>query len=148
MNEELQSTNEELQTINDEAREHGDQLGELNGFLESILTSLRSAVAVVDRDLQVRKWSHRAEDMWGLRQDEALHKNFLNLDIGLPVDRLKVPIRACLARESEFLDVMLEATNRRGRAVQVRVTCTPLATGPTDQPRGVILLMEEADGRA
>jgi two-component system, chemotaxis family, CheB/CheR fusion protein len=144
MNEELQSTNEELQTINDEARERGDQLGELNGFLESILTSLRSAVAVVDRDLQIRKWSRRAEDMWGLRQDEALHKNFLNLDIGLPVDRLRAPIRACLARESEFLDVTLEATNRRGRPVQVRVTCTPLATGPADQARGVILLMEEA----
>ena len=88
MNEELQSTNEELQTINEEARERSDQLGELNGFLESILTSLRSAVAVVDRDLHVRKWSRRAEDLWGLRADEVLQKNFLNLDIGLPVDRL------------------------------------------------------------
>jgi two-component system CheB/CheR fusion protein len=144
MNEELQSTNEELQTINDEARERGDQLGELNTFLESILTSLRSAVAVVDRDLHVRKWSRRAEDMWGLRQDEALHKNFLNLDIGLPVDQLRSPIRACLARESEFLDVILEATNRRGRPVQVRVTCTALASGAADQARGVILLMEES----
>jgi two-component system CheB/CheR fusion protein len=144
MNEELQSTNEELQTINDEARERSDQLGELNGFLESILTSLRSAVAVVDRDLHIRKWSRRAEDMWGLRQDEVLHKNFLNLDIGLPVDRLRAPIRACLARESEFLDVTLEATNRRGRPMQVRVTCTPLASGAADQARGVILLMEEA----
>jgi two-component system, chemotaxis family, CheB/CheR fusion protein len=143
MNEELQSTNEELQTINDEARERSDQVGELNGFLESILTSLRSAVAVVDRDLHIRKWSRRAEDMWGLRQDEALHKNFLNLDIGLPVDRLRAPIRACLARESEFLDVTLDATNRRGRPVQVRVTCTPLATGAADPARGVILLMEE-----
>ena len=144
MNEELQSTNEELQTINDEARERSDQLGELNGFLESILTSLRSAVAVVDRDLHIRKWSRRAEDLWGLRQDEVLHKNFLNLDIGLPVDRLRAPIRACLARESEFLDVTLDATNRRGRPVQVHVTCTPLATAarPT-QARGVILLMEE-----
>jgi two-component system CheB/CheR fusion protein len=147
MNEELQSTNEELQALNQVAHERGDQMGELNGFLESILTSLRGAVAVVDRDLHVRKWSHRAEDMWGLRQDEVLHKNFLNLDIGLPVERLKAPIRACLAREAEYLDLTLEATNRRGRPVQVRVACTPLATGAADEPRGVILLMEESDGR-
>jgi two-component system CheB/CheR fusion protein len=99
---------------------------------------------VVDRDLQIRKWSRRAEDMWGLRQDEVLHKNFLNLDIGLPVDRLKAPIRACLARESEFLDVTVEATNRRGQPVQVHVTCTPLAGGAAEQARGVILFMEEA----
>jgi two-component system CheB/CheR fusion protein len=148
MNEELQSTNEELQTINEEARDRGDQLGELNGFLESILTSLRSAVAVVDRDLQVRKWSRRAEDMWGLRSDEVVQKNFLNLDIGLPVDRLRAPIRACLAGEAEFLDLSLDATNRRGRPVQVRVSCTPLRGGVTAEPRGVILLMEETDGRA
>ncbi len=64
MNEELQSMNEELQTINEEARDRGDELGETNLFLESILTSLRSAVAVVDRDVRVRKWSRRAEDLW------------------------------------------------------------------------------------
>jgi len=148
MNEELQSTNEELQTINEEARDRGEQLGELNGFLESILTSLRSAVAVVDRDLQVRKWSRRAEDMWGLRSDEVVRKNFLNLDIGLPVDRLRAPIRACLAGEAEFLDLSLDATNRRGRPVQVRVSCTPLRASVSAEPRGVILLMEETDGRA
>jgi hypothetical protein len=42
---------------------------------------------------------------------------------------------------------MLDATNRRGGAVKVRVTCSPLATGPVDDSRGVILLMEELDGR-
>jgi two-component system, chemotaxis family, CheB/CheR fusion protein len=146
MNEELQSTNEELQTINEEARDRGDELGELNTFLESILTSLRSGVAVVDRDLQVRKWSRRAEEMWGLRADEALHKNFLNLDIGLPVDRLRAPIRGCLANDSEVQDLTLDATNRRGRPIKVRVTCTPLGTGPDQGSRGVILLMEELDG--
>jgi two-component system CheB/CheR fusion protein len=147
MNEELQSTNEELQTINEEARDRGDELGELNTFLESILTSLRSAVAVVDRDLHVRKWSRRAEDMWGLRSEEVLRKNFLNLDIGLPVERLRAPIRACLAREADFLDLTLDATNRRGRPVQVRVTCTPMAAASAEDARGVILLMEELDGR-
>ncbi len=76
-----------------------------------------------------------------------MRKNFLNLDIGLPVDRLRAPIRACLAGESDFLDLSLDATNRRGRPIQVRVTCTPLAAGATAEPRGVILLMEETDGR-
>lgn len=147
MNEELQSTNEELQTINEEARERGDQLGELNGFLESVLTSLRSAVAVVDRDLHVRKWSRRAEDLWGLRSDEVLQKNFLNLDIGLPVERLRSAIRSCLAGDAEVLDVSLDATNRRGRPTQVRVTCTPLTAPPAKDSRGVILMMEELDGR-
>jgi two-component system CheB/CheR fusion protein len=146
MNEELQSTNEELQTINEEARDRGDQLAELNAFLESILTSLKSAVAVVDRDLHVRKWSRRAEDLWGLRADEVLLKNFLNLDIGLPVDRLRAPIRACLSGEADYTDLVFEAVNRRGRPVQVRVSCTPLSAPTSGETLGVILLMEETDG--
>jgi two-component system CheB/CheR fusion protein len=146
MNEELQSTNEELQTINEEARDRTDRVGELNTFLEAILTSLRNAVAVVDRDLHVRKWSRRAEDLWGLRADEVLGKNFLNLDIGLPVEQLRAPMRSCLGGEREFLDLTLDTTTRRGRPARVRVTCTPMASSRADGPSGVILLMEELDG--
>ena len=86
MNEELQSTNDELQTINDELRERTAELDDANAFLEAILTSLRAGVAVVDRDLQVQVWNQRAEDLWGLRRDEAVGQHFLNLDIGLPTD--------------------------------------------------------------
>jgi two-component system CheB/CheR fusion protein len=145
MNEELQSTNEELQAINVEVKERSDELSDLNAFLESIFTSLRGGVAVVDRDLQVRKWNSRAEDMWGLRGDEAVHKNFLNLDIGLPTDQLRAPIRNSLAGEPE--EVVLDATNRRGNPVRLKVTCTPLVSPTKQTVSGVILLMEPVDGR-
>ncbi len=147
MNEELQSTNEELQTINQEARERGNQLSLLNAFLESILTSLRGGVVMLDRDLYIQKWNRRAEDLWGLRPEEVQSKNFLNLDIGLPVDQLKGPIRACLASDSEFMEVVLDATNRRGKPMQVKVTCTQLVDPKGGDPQGVILLMEETDGK-
>jgi two-component system, chemotaxis family, CheB/CheR fusion protein len=145
MNEELQSTNEELQSLNDEARERTDRMADLNAFLESILRGLRSAVVVVDRDLHVRQWNHHAEEMWGLRADEVLQRNFLNLDSGLPVEQLRAPIRACLQGESEHLQVLVEATNRRGRSIRVRVTCTPLTAG-LPEVRGVILLLDEVEG--
>ncbi len=143
MNEELQSTNEELQTINDEVRDRNDQVMELNSFLESILTSLRGAVVMLDRDLQIHKWNHRAEDMWGLRAEEVLQRNFLNLDIGLPVEQLKTPVKTCLAREAEFLELELDGTNRRGKPIRVKVTCTQLSSPDGGEPAGVILVMEE-----
>ena len=144
-NEELQSTNEELQALNDEARERGDEMSDLNAFLESILRGLRNGVVVVDQDLHIRKWNHHAEEMWGLRADEVLGRNFLNLDSGLPVEQLRAPIRACLQGESEHLQILVQATNRRGRSVQVRVTCTPLTASLPDV-RGVILLLDEVGG--
>lgn len=147
MNQELQSTNVELQATNQAARDRGNQLGRVNGFLESILTSLRGGVVMLDQDLRIQKWNHRAEDLWGLRPEEVQGRNFLNLDIGLPVDQLKGPIRACLASESEFTEVVLDATNRRGRPMRVKVTCTRLADPNGGDPQGVILLMEETDAK-
>lgn len=143
MNEELQSANEELQTINEELRHRTDELNQVNAYLESILTSLRSAVVVVDHDLRIQVWSSRAEDLWGLRPSEVEGKNFLALDIGLPVEQLKASLRACLAQEGEFFMTQLTATNRRGKTIQCRVICTPLHGVDKEQAQGVILLMED-----
>lgn len=143
MNEELQSTNEELSTVNDELQRRSEELNQSNAFLESILTSLQGGVLVVDRDLYVQIWNHKAEDLWGLRSEEAIGQNFLNLDIGLPVEQLRQPIRTCLSGlPHSFTETILQAINRRGRSIQCRITCTPLIGGQ-GQVQGVILLMEE-----
>jgi two-component system, chemotaxis family, CheB/CheR fusion protein len=143
MNEELQSTNEELETINDELRSRTDDLHEVNAFLESILSSFHAGVAVVDADLVVQAWNDRAADMWGLRQDEVAGQHLLNLDIGLSVGALRDPLRASLGGEPQR-ELVLEATNRRGRAISCAVTISPLR-GSNDEARGAIILMEERE---
>ena len=143
MNEELQSTNEELQTMNDELRQRSDELNQVNSFLESILTSLRGAVVVVDADLNVLVWNRAAEELWGLREDEVRGKHVLGLDIGLPTERLKQPTRACLAGETDHITVEVDAVNRRGRPLRCHVSVTPLLTR-AQVIHGAILVMEEA----
>jgi len=143
MNEELQSANEELQTMNDELRQRSDELNQVNAFLQSILSGFRGSVVVLDKDMKVLVWSHRAEDAWGLRTEEATGKQFLNLDIGLPVMVLRQPLRDCLAG-TPSTTVTVDAVNRRGRPIRCEVTCTPLeGVDGVDGPRGVILMMEE-----
>jgi two-component system, chemotaxis family, CheB/CheR fusion protein len=145
MNEELQSTNEELHTLNDELRERSEELNRVNGFLESILTSLRGAVVVLDTDLRILVWNHRAQDMWGLRRDEVVGSNFLALDTGLPVEKLKHPIRAAITSDEPYVELDLAATTRRGRGIVCHVTCTRMV-GSNGSPRGVILVIEERQG--
>ncbi len=142
MNEELQSTNEELQTMNEELRQRSDELNQVNTFLESILTSLRAGVVVLSRDLQILIWNRKAEDMWGLRFDEVFSKQLISLDIGLPIEPLIQPLRAIITGESENHEVVLNAINRRGRAIGCEVICTPLQTSGS-HIQGVILLMEQ-----
>jgi two-component system CheB/CheR fusion protein len=142
MNEELQSTNEELQTINDELRLRGDELNAANAFLQSVMTSLRGGVAVVDRELRLLAWSRHAEELWGLRLGEVSGQHLLNLDIGLPVERLRPALKACLSGDSAIEQVVVDAVNRRGKTIRCTVTCTPLMGGQ-NEVRGAILLMEE-----
>jgi two-component system CheB/CheR fusion protein len=147
MNEELQSTNEELQTMNDELGQRGEDLNSSNAFLESVLTSFRGGVAVVDLELRVLAWNNQAEELWGLREAEANGKHLLNLDIGLPVDRLKPALKRCFNGDSDGRSITLDAVNRRGRSIRCEVSCTPLL-GPGDDVRGAILVMAEStDGR-
>jgi two-component system CheB/CheR fusion protein len=141
MNEELQSMNDELQATNEELRERTTEISSLNHFMESILGSLGAAVVVLDREMRVQVWNRQAEDLWGLREDETIGKHFLNLDSGLPTEQLKPLIRQVMFDGSASGELVVGAVNRRGRAVELRVTATPLMSGG-DEPSGALLLME------
>ena len=142
MNEELQSTNEELQTINDELRTRSMDADVLNAYLESVFSSLRSGVVVVDRDYRIRVWNRRAEDLWGVRTDEVIGAPFLSLDIGLPVAELAQPIRDVMSGEKLALAKTIRSTTRRGKAIECHVSVTPLAAAEGGSA-GVILLMDD-----
>jgi two-component system CheB/CheR fusion protein len=141
MNEELQSTNDELQTINDTLRDRTVELDEVNDFLESILTSIRAGVIVVDTEMRILAWNRGAEDLWGLRQEEARGEHLLNIDIGLPLPELRPAVRQALSDASYDTTLQLQAVNRRGRQIEVRVVCGSLRT-PAGLIQGAILLME------
>jgi len=144
MNEELQATNEELETINDELQQRSDELNDLNVFLEAVLASFASAVVVVDRELRITAWNDAARELWGLRSSEVHGQHLLNLDIGLPVDKLRSPIRAVLAGD-DGKELSLDAVNRRGKTIRVSTRFAPLTSNGSDV-RGAIVMMETSDG--
>ncbi|KJH72711.1 CheR family methyltransferase [Aliterella atlantica] len=141
MNEELQSSNEELQTMNEELRLRSDDLNQANAFLESVLSCLHSGVIVINRDLQIEIWNHQAENLWGLRHEEVQGQHLMNLNIGLPVEQLRQPLRSCLTGEEKNIVVNVVAIDRRGRTIQCNISCNPLYSA-TKEIRGAILFME------
>ncbi len=137
MNEELQSMNDELQVSNDELRERTTQISELNEFMRSILGSLEAGVVVLDEELRVQVWNQRMEELWGVRNDEAMEQFLFNLDIGLPVEDLRPTLRQVLSEEGSDQPVQLvRAINRRGRSIDVQVTISRCATATTRRPPG------------
>jgi two-component system CheB/CheR fusion protein len=144
MNEELQSTNDELRVINDQIHVRSEELDRVSAYFESVLTSLRAAVVVLDRDLRVALWSDKAQDLWGLRPEEAHGESFLALDIGLPVALLEGILHEGLTGRAPSQEKVVDGINRLGKPVRCLVSCTTLRRG--NQTHGIVLLMEEAGG--
>ncbi|QNE20401.1 PAS domain S-box protein [Kribbella qitaiheensis] len=146
MNEELQSANDELQIINEALRERSTELNDANDFLESVLTAFTAGVIVVDLEMLVLAWNAAAQELWGVRSDEAEGRHLLNLDVGLPADVLRPLIRDALNEPEKASEARLEAVNRRGRAITVRLICSALR-GPDGRQRGALLTMEPMDSQ-
>lgn len=144
MNEELQSTNEELETLNDEMQRRTGALNDVNAYLSSVLTSLRSAVVVIDGEMRVQVWSPKMEDLWGLRASEVDQQPLPHLDLGLPLEQLKPAVHAVLEGREPFQEVALDAVNRRGRRIHCVVGVSPLLT-PAREIRGAVVLVAEVD---
>jgi two-component system CheB/CheR fusion protein len=99
-------------------------------------------IVVVDHDLKVLLWNSWAENLWGLRAREAQGQSLLDLDIGLPVEQLRAPTQAFLEGETDHQEILVDATNRRGKGVRCHVTFTP-CLDPNGGRHGLVLLMEE-----
>ena len=142
MNEELQSANEELQTINHELSDRTCELDQTNIFLTSILGSLQMGMVVLDSSFNILIWNQTVEDMWGLRTDEVMNKSWFSLDIGLPVEQLRNPIRDIMSCKKKFQEIIINATNRRGKKIQCYLACSPLMNGTVE---GVIMMMTDIE---
>lgn len=133
--------------MNDELRHRTEEVNDVNAFLETILTTIGLAVAVVDSDQRVQIWNGKARELWGVSADEAEDEHLLSLDIGLPVEKIRQEIRAVLSGRSPREEVVLDSTNRRGKAFQCRVTVLPLGGGSRDgNVTGAIMMMEDVGG--
>jgi two-component system CheB/CheR fusion protein len=92
--------------------------------------------------MRIQVWNRPAEDLWGLRSDEAVGQHFLNLDIGLAVEQLRAEVRRAVSDGGDGFEVVMAAVNRFGRDVEVRVVGSALRRD--GDVRGAILVMDVA----
>jgi two-component system CheB/CheR fusion protein len=79
-----------------------------------------------------------------LQAREAEGQSLFDLDIGLPVAKLRPALEACLGGEAQGPNVELDAVNRRGIPIRCAVTCRPIYKG--DQVSGAIVIIQQIDG--
>lgn len=70
--EELESSNEELMTINTELQVRNEQLAESYEYAEAVFDTIREAVLVLDKDLQVKSANSAFYRIFRIREEETL----------------------------------------------------------------------------
>ena len=80
--EELQSANEELSTLNDELQDRNAELGQVNSDLNNFITSTNIPSVRLDRDLKIRSFTPRAQEVL----------NLIPADLGRPIGGIKLKI--------------------------------------------------------
>ncbi|QGN35490.1 PAS domain-containing protein [Microlunatus sp. Gsoil 973] len=139
-NQELQAANDELQSINQRLRDQTLAVGEASGLMQAILDGLEIAVVVVDQDLVVQVWNTAAEELWGLRESETVGRHIVDLDSGMPTERLNALLRRVVDGQEAGVghSELIPAINRRGRSILLRMTLTSL-TGARSRARALVL---------
>lgn len=131
--------------MNDELRHRSIELGDTNSFLETVLSTIGVAVVGVDRDHQVRIWNDQARELWGLTSEEVDGQNVFALDIGLPLAQLRPQLTGVMSGELSRDELVVEATNRRGRNFQCRLTFMRMGRIAEDGSGGAVMMMENVD---
>ncbi len=104
-----------------------------------VFHSIRAGIVVIDAEMRIKAWNRGAEDLWGVRRDEAEGTHLLNLDTGLPVADVRPMVREALSDPSYYGELLLDAINRRGRTTVVRLLCSS-----NGESHGALLMMDEA----
>ncbi len=144
-NEALARDNTELRSIADELRVRTDELNIVAIFLQSVLTSLRGAVVVVDPAMIVQIWNSEAERLWGVSARTAMGSRLTELELGLDLADLLPCISAGL-KGGVTEEVAVEIRHPDGNRVRSTLSVTPLF-GPGAKVRGATLLFVQRRAR-
>jgi two-component system, chemotaxis family, CheB/CheR fusion protein len=97
--EELQSANEELSTVNDELRTRNIEVNQVNSDLTNLLTSIGIAVIMVGKDFTIRRFTHRAEKLFGLIPGDV-GRPLVNINLALEIPDLQKTVAEVLVNSS------------------------------------------------
>jgi PAS domain S-box-containing protein len=110
-------------------RASGDELGEPERCLSSVMQCIPDAVMVIDHKGTVTAWNHAMEDLTGVKAEEIIGKG--NYEYALPFYGVRRPVLADIAmKPAEEIERTYKHILRRGNTLIAEAYVTHLPGGP------------------
>ncbi len=141
-NEELKSANEELEAANDELRDTSEQLNSINIYNKNIIHSMSQSLIVWNKENIIRTWNPSAEEMWGIKSDEAIGKNIFSLNVGIESREIQQKIRKSIQTGSIYHEGSREYISPSHGKRFMQLTIIPLIDNIGNE-MGAMMLSED-----
>lgn len=132
----------EESTIGQAVTESRKEITKLDFYNQAIINNISLALIVLDRNNLVTTWNRQAEEMWLIKADYALGRNFYEIGMGDRIPGINDALRETMKEKRKVLLEDKEITVPRGDKKYLDLTVVPLI----DQNRelqGAILLMDD-----
>ncbi len=114
---ELQSTNEELTTVNDELNSRNVEISEINNDLNNLLSSIQTAILMVDSTLTIRRITPLAEKLFNIIPTD-IGRRLSDINTNLDFPQLNALIREVI---EQLTPLEREVRDREGHWYSLRV---------------------------
>jgi signal transduction histidine kinase len=106
-----------LSTLNDELKNRNQTLATLNDDLNNLLTSVDTAVVIVDNDFRIRRFTSQAQELLRLMPTDIEH-SISDIRLGIPVENLEKTLNNAV---TQLEIARQEIKDDRGHWYQMRI---------------------------
>lgn len=123
-NQRLKALNLELQSATQKAIDLLNEIESIKLSQEIILNNIDRSIVIIDKDLCIRSWNSKAEELLGFSKD-SIGRSITTLDAQLPLADLSSQLAECI-RTGRTLTGTIGAIDSKGSIVSVDVVMKPL----------------------
>jgi len=129
------------QAIRDARRE----LKAMDFYNQGIIENISLGLIVIDRNNLIATWNHATEELWLIRDENAIGRDFFELGMGDRLPGIKEKIDEAFREKKNIKIEALGVTDYRGEKRFLDMTLVPLID-PDGGMRGVIIITSDVTG--
>ncbi len=129
-------------TVGKAVSEASKEIKTLDFYHQAIINTMKPALIVLNRNNIVTTWNPAAEQMWTIKSDYALGRNFYEMGMGDRIPGISDAIRDALHDRRPVVLKEKEIVNHKGEKRYVDATVVPLI-GQNGELQGTIVMMDD-----